>query len=178
MMMTRLKRSYKSSHPQRRKLNRQKRLKRNRWHPVQATNRPAKNVRLDFVPLGTQNLSASNQSVQQKDRRKSKHHENFNQKPAKVKKNRKTSQNESNEGIQIETNVIQPLQEDKTARKSTRQVSKVSMRDIETQNAFDHKEDDSQVKCLLSFILFFTIVTCGFIVYLFYVSLHSHFSRE
>ena len=120
-------------------------------------------------------ISASSQSVQRNDRRKSKHQENFNQRPAKVKKNRKTS-NESNEGIQIETNVIQPVPEDKIAR--SREVSKVSMHDIETQNAFDRKEDDSEVKCLLSFILFFTIVTCGFIVYLFYVSLHTHFARE
>ena len=118
------------------------------------------------------------QSVQQNDRRKSKQHENFNQKPAKVKKNRRTSQNESNEGIQIETNIIQPVPEEKSSRKSSRQVSKVSMHDIETQNTSGGKEDDSEVKCLLSYILFFTIITCGFISYLFYVSLHSHFSRE
>merc|ERR1712147_143795 len=140
--------------------------------PPKKKTQPPKKAQKKQVAPSTSHESpskkSSNQSVQQKDRRKSKHNENFNQKPAKVKKNRKTSQNESNEGIQIETNVIQPIQEDKTARNSTRQVSKVSMRDIETQNEFDHKEDESQVKCLLSFILFFTIVTCGFIVYLFY----------
>lgn len=120
--------------------------------------------------------------MQRSERRKSKNQDNFNQKPAKVKKKRRTP-SESNEAIlEVETNVIQhePVEKKPSKQKLSKQSSKLSrvpsepqVRDIETQQSQEQREDNSEVKCLLSFILFFTIVTCGFVTYLFYQSLSA-----
>ena len=121
--------------------------------------------------------------MQRNERRKSKNQDNFNKKPAKVKKKRLRTPSESNEAIlEVKTNVIQhePVERKPSKQKLSKQSSKLSrvasephVRDIETQQTEEEREDNNEVKCLLSFILFFTIVTCGFVTYLFYVSLSA-----
>ena len=78
------------------------------------------NLRVESVsPTFTNQFNfclASNASVQKSDPRKQKNQENFNQKPAKVKKKRRTIE-EENDDLEIETNFTRSSDGDKRKKK-------------------------------------------------------------
>merc|ERR1712189_8009 len=127
------------------------------------------------APSQAPSKKASDQSVQRNqhnERHRPKPNDNFSQKPAKVKKKRPRD-----EGLEIETNVIRAKPEEITEVNSVqtkKSISTILTQDPESQRTstpLNQREDLSELKCLLWFILVFSVLTCGFVVFLFYQSL-------